>query len=91
MPGDWSLAVTCPIYKDNYCGISLLNWLYNIFSKILVRTLEPYVEKQLGEYQCGFRHNRSIIDHISSLLLILEKCYDVNIHLFVDYKEAGKS
>jgi hypothetical protein len=61
MPGDWSLAVICPIYMEsdktvcsNNCGISLLNVAYKIFSKILARRLEPYAEKQLGEYQCGF-------------------------------------
>jgi hypothetical protein len=62
---------------------------YKIFSKILVRRLEPYAEKHLGEYQCGFRCSRSTIDHILTLQLILEKCYEyVNIHLLlVDYKE----
>jgi hypothetical protein len=74
LPGNWSLSVICPIYKEsdktvcsNYRGTSLLNVAYKIFSKILARRLGPYAEKQPGEYQCGFRCSRSTIDHILSL------------------------
>ena len=101
MPEVWNTAVICPIHKkndklvcSNYRGISLLNVAYKIFSKVLARRLEIYAERELGEYQCGFRRNRSTIDHILSLRLIKEKCYEYNIsihQLFIDYKEVYDS
>lgn len=101
IPEDWNTAVICPIHKkndktvcSNYRGISLLNVAYKIFSKVLARRLEVYAERELGEYQCGFRRNRSTLDHILSLRLILEKCYEYNVsihQLYIDYKEAYDS
>jgi sorting nexin-29 len=62
IPLDWGTAVICPIYKQgdklecrNYRGISLLNVTYKIFTNLLTRYTEPYVEEITGDYQCGFR------------------------------------
>ena len=45
-------AIICPIYKQgdkldchNYRGISLLNVTYKIFTNLLTRYIEPYVEE----------------------------------------------
>jgi hypothetical protein len=53
--------LTCPIHKkgdqlqpSNYRGITLLNTGYKIFSNILYEHLQPYMEKIVGNYQCGF-------------------------------------
>jgi sorting nexin-29 len=45
---------------ENYCGISLLNTAYKVFSNILFQRLKPYVEKLVGNYQCGFRNGKSV-------------------------------
>ena len=62
MPQEWSTAIICPIYKKgdklecrNYRGISLLDVTYKIFTNLLTRYIEPYVEGLLGDYQCGFQ------------------------------------
>jgi len=54
MPQEWGTAIICPIYKQGdklechkYCGISLLNVTYKIFTNLLTRYVEPYVEKIL--------------------------------------------
>jgi hypothetical protein len=71
MPQEWRTAIICPIYQQgdklecrNYCGISLLNVTYKIFTNLLTKYIEPYVEEILGDYQCGFRKGRSTTDHI---------------------------
>jgi hypothetical protein len=55
MPQEWGTAIICPIYKQgdkleclNYSGISLLNVTYKIYTNILTRYIEPYVEEILG-------------------------------------------
>ena len=58
-------------------------------SKILLARMTPYVIEIIGEYQCGFRSNRSNVDHIFSIRQILEKKwkYDKNeCQLFIDFK-----
>jgi hypothetical protein len=61
MPKEWNSAIICPIYKkgnkmqcDNYRGTSLFNVAYKIFTQLVAKLLEPYVEEILGGYQCGF-------------------------------------
>ena len=78
MPQEWNTAIICPIYKKgdklecrNYRGISLLNVTYKIFTNLLARYIEPYVEELLGDYQCGFQKGRSSMDQIFCLRMIL--------------------
>jgi hypothetical protein len=101
MPKEWSIAVICPICKknekticSNYRGISLLSVVYKVLSKILAKRLNPYTEEILGDYQCGFRRDRSTTDQIFALKNILEKCNEYNIilhQLFTDFKQAYDS
>jgi len=49
------------------------------------------MESKLGEYQAGFRPNRSIIDNIFTLCQMYKKCYEHNIELhnvFIDFNQA---
>jgi len=64
-------SVTIPIYKkgyehdcNNYRGILMLQTTYKISSNSLVSRLTLYVGKITGDYQCGFRRNRSAADQI---------------------------
>jgi sorting nexin-29 len=101
IPQEWSTALICPIHKKGnklecsiFLGISLLNAAYKIFTNVLARSMEPYVEEMLGEYQSGFRRGRSTTDNIFSLRIILEKAYEYNVdihQLYVDYKQAYDS
>jgi sorting nexin-29 len=54
----------------------------------------PYVETTIGDYQCGYRRERSTIDQIFTVRQILEKCSGHNkdtYHLFIDFKAAYDS
>ena len=98
MPTEWNMSIICPIHKKgdimecaNYRGVSLLNTAYKILSNILFARITPLAEKIIGNYQCGFRKNRSTINQIFTLRQILEKTREFGIethHLFIDFKSA---
>lgn len=101
LPEEWKVAIVCPIHKKgdrlqckNYRGISLLCCAYKIFSNILLVKMARYSEEIIGEYQCGFRPNRSTTDQTFALRMVLSKCWEYNrdIHqLFVDFRAAYDS
>jgi len=98
LPDTWLEGSLCPLHKkgdklvcENYRGISLLNSAYKIFAKILYNRLAPHAETVIGDYQCGFRPDRSTTDQIFNIRLILQKGREFNIpthHLFIDFKSA---
>jgi hypothetical protein len=58
---------------------------------MIYNRLAKHSEQVLGDYQVGFRPNRSTIDQIHTVRQILEKCYEfgVELHnLFIDFKQA---
>jgi hypothetical protein len=78
IPEDWNWSIICPIHKkgdvticSNYRGISLLCVACKIFSSILFNRLTPYVETTIGDYQCGYRSERSAVDQIFTVRQIL--------------------
>ena len=65
-----------------------------MLSSILLSRLIPYAKEIIGDHQCGFRRNRSNIDHIFCIRQILEKKWEYNeeVHqLFIDFKKAYDS
>jgi len=78
----------------NYRLIALLNVAYKIFAIILNQKLVDITETKLGDYQSGFRPNRSTTDNIFMIRQITEKCYEYNIdihNIFIDYTQAFDS
>ena len=99
---DWSTAILIRLYKnkgdkkvcDNYRGISLLVVTSKIFSRIILNRVQDLLDKQLLEEQAGFRSNRSTIDQIFILKMVMEKSYNNNKPLsmcFVDIMKAYDS
>jgi hypothetical protein len=98
IPYEWSEGILCPIYKKgdktqchNYRGISLLNITYKTFAILLYNRLSMILKPEIGNYQMGFRPNRSTIDNIFTVRQIYEKCYEYNIDLhniFIDFSYA---
>jgi hypothetical protein len=101
LPHQWKESIAVPIHKkgdktdcSNYRGISLLSTSYKILSNILLARLTPYADEIIGDYQCGFRRNRSTTDQIFYIRQILEKKWKFNetVHqVFIDFKKACDS
>jgi hypothetical protein len=79
LPSHWNEGIICPVYKKGdrldckiYRPITLLNVAYNIFAIILNQRLADIVEPTLGDYQFGFRPNRSTIHNIFTLRQIIK-------------------
>ncbi|CAF3297940.1 unnamed protein product, partial [Rotaria sp. Silwood2] len=99
---DWTTAILIRLYKnkgdkkicDNYRGISLLVVTSKIFSRIILNRVQDLMDKQLLEEQAGFRSNRSTIDQIFILKMIMEKSRNNNkpLHMcFIDIMKAYDS
>ena len=99
-PHQWSEAIIQPIHKkgdinspNNYRGISLLNVCGKLYSYILNKRLTFWIEehKLLNEAQAGFRRNYSTIDHIFTLMSLVQKQFLNHGKLycaFIDFKKA---
>ena len=78
----WSRSIINPIPKSSssdlpnpmsYRGISLACTIYKIYTSILSERIVKWVDtKELVEEQNGFRKNRSTVDHLSSLISIID-------------------
>uniref|UniRef100_A0A146M0V8 Reverse transcriptase domain-containing protein n=1 Tax=Lygus hesperus TaxID=30085 RepID=A0A146M0V8_LYGHE len=58
------------------------------------KSIQQYANREIGEYQCSFRPERSTTDHIFSLRHISEKSFKFYVtlhHCFVDVKQAYDS
>jgi len=101
LSNQWKERIICPMYKKgdgldctNYRPITLLNVVYKIFAIILNKRLVDIIETELGDYQSGFRPNRSTVDNIFMIRQIIKKGYEYNtdIHnIFIDYTHAFDS
>jgi len=101
VPEEWKESIIVLIYKkgDNtecitYRGTSILPTTYKGLSNILFSRLTPYTEEIIGDHQCGFKRNRSSIDHIFCIRQIFEKKeeYDEAVYqLFIDLKKTYDS
>ena len=81
-PDDWTFSTIQPLHKkgdinqpENYRGISLLNICSKIYSSILNKRLTVWIEANnvLGEEQAGFREGRSTMDHVFTMLALVQK------------------
>ena len=73
---------------SNYRGVSLLNTAYKVLSTILFARISTFAENIIGNYQCGFRKNRSTTNQIFTLRQRLEEAKEFGIethHLFIDF------
>ena len=63
---------------------------YKILSNILLSRLTPYAKAIIKDHQCGFRRNKSTIDHIFCIQKKWE--YNEEVHqVFIDFKKAYDS
>ena len=68
--------------------------LYKILAKLIYRKYCEICDREIGDYQAGFREGRSTIDQIFILRQTLEKYWEFDIdnwHIFIDFKQAYDS
>jgi len=103
-PEVWKKGIICPIPKTNtsdtdpscYRGITLASSSYKLFCSVLNSRLMDWVEQNciLADEQNGFRRNRSCVDHVTSLVSIIEtrlKGKQSTYAAFIDFKKAYDS
>ena len=102
-PSTWSVGMIKPIFKNgsksdpnNFGGISLLNVMAKLFSIIINRRLEWWVEINgvLNDSQYGFRKNRRPMDPIfimNCLIHHYKKKKKTLYACFIDFKKAFDS
>ena len=101
-PEKWCQAIICPLYKgkgskhlkNNYRGISLLNVIGKVFTKVLNNRFVNWTEKnELLKYeQIGYRQGFSTVDHLFSMQAIVQKYLTRKAGriyiLYVDFSKA---
>ena len=96
---EWNTTTLIKLYKnkgdrkicDNYRGIALLNITSKIFSRIILNRIQDLIDCQLLEIQSGFRSNRSTIDQIFTVKMIMEKRREFNKPLFMCFIDITKA
>lgn len=101
MPSKWNDAIIYPLHKkgdttrcDNYRGITLLDQVYKIMASAIKNRLSEVVNKEVGEYQCGFREHKSTTDQVFALKQIMNNSIEQRLPLhmcFIDFKQAYDS
>ena len=79
-PQEWKRSVFIPIPKkgsakefSNYCTIALISHTSQVMLKILQARLQQYVNRELPDFQAGFRKGRGTRDQIANIHWIMEK------------------
>lgn len=80
MPKEWNLSLITSLYKNgdpnntnNYRGLSVTSCLGKLFTGLLQKRLDNYLESinLLSQYQCGFRKNHRTTDNIFVLKTLI--------------------
>jgi hypothetical protein len=98
MPEEWRRGLLIKIPKkgdrtrcSNWRGITLLPVPSKILTRIILNRIKQAVEIMARKEQAGFRTNRSCVDYINTLRIIIEQSMEWNSPLyviFVDLEEA---
>ena len=100
-PDGWRSATVVPIPKPgkdhtdatNYRPISLTSCLCKLMEKMVNRRLVWYLEQNgcLSDLQCGFRKNRSTVDHLVRLESFIREAFVRGEHLVAIFFDLEKA
>jgi hypothetical protein len=76
---------------DNWRGITLLSIPSKVFTKILLNRVKEHVNQRLLKEQTGFRPNRSCVDHINTLRIIIKQCIEWSSWLYAVFVDTEKA
>ena len=76
---------------DNWKGISLLDVVGKVATRILQERLQELAEDVLPESQCGFRKTRGCTDMIFTILQLVEKSWEHRAKSFITFIDLKKA
>ena len=98
VPDEWPKGIITIVPKkgdtsvcSNNRGITLRATSSKLFQVIMLNRVSSCIEQLLRENQCGFRRNRSTVDQLFSLQMIIRKFVDYNLPMkinFIDFRAA---
>ena len=101
IPDDWKRGLLVKLTKKgdlsrrgNWRGIMLLSIPSKVLTRIILNRMKVAVDKALRDEQAGFRKDRSCIDEIATLRIIVEQSIEWSsplYFLFVDFEKAFHS
>ena len=98
VPAQWKegLVIKLPKKGDlrdcsNYRGIMLLSVPGKVLNRILLERMKEAVDPKLRDQQAGFRRNRSCVDQIASLRIIVEQSLEWNSPLYINFIDFEKA
>ena len=101
VPEDWKRGHLVKLPKkgdlsscNNWRGIMLLSIPGKVLTRIILEKLKTALDKRLRVEQAGFRQDRSCIDHIATMRIIIEQSLEWQTPLytvFVDFQKAFNS
>ena len=98
-PESWAEGLIVPIYKkkgskedpNNYRGVTLLSCLGKYFNSILNARFKKVSNKLISQIQAGFREGFSTMDHVFTIVSIINLYEKMGLNLyvaFIDYQKA---
>jgi hypothetical protein len=82
-PLDWKEGIIVKVPKkgdlgncNNWRGINLLNVISKVFYRVILNRIATIIDLKLRPEQAGFRPNRSCVDQINSLRIIIEQAVE---------------
>ena len=101
MPNDWRCGLLVKLPKkgdtancNNWRGITLLPVPSKVFIRVMLNRIKEHVNLRLRQEQAGFCPNRSCIDQINTLRIVIEQCIEWSPRLytvFIDFEQAFDS
>ena len=102
-PLNWCESIILPLFKkgdcnnpNNYRGIPLCDVTGKLYSSIINNRLQEWIDDSdiTGECKGGFKRGYSTIDHMFTLLAMIQKQFAFNRKLyvaFIDFEKAFDS
>jgi hypothetical protein len=75
----------------NYRGIMLLSTIGKVFNRVILNRMKDQVDKELRDPHAGFRKERSCIDQIATLRIIIEQSQEWNSSLYINFIDFEKA
>ena len=89
-PKEWKEGIIIKVPKKwdlnqcrNWRGVTLLVVMSKIFNKIILERIKDMLERGLRKEQAGFHYNRSCIDQINTLRVIIEQSLEFQSSLYM--------